>query len=59
MLYFWEKAIQRKVEMKVPPLLAEKGYVLLACGRARPGVTLENNCYYRQLFEAVVRKGVD
>ncbi|MGD8370286.1 MAG: uroporphyrinogen decarboxylase family protein [Syntrophobacterales bacterium] len=48
-------AIKREVEQKVPPLLADGGYVPLADGRVRADVPYENYVYYRQLLEQVTR----
>ena len=44
-------AIRREIETKVPPLLAQGGYVPLADGRVRANVPLENYVYYRRLLE--------
>jgi uroporphyrinogen decarboxylase len=44
-------AIRREVEQKVPPLLAQGGYVPLADGRVRADIPFENYVYYRQLLE--------
>ncbi len=49
------EAIRREVEEKVPPLLAEGGYVPLADGRVRADVPFENYVYYRQLLEEVTQ----
>jgi len=48
-----KQAIRREVEEKVPPLLAQGGYVPLADGRVRKEIPLENYLYYRQLLEKV------
>ena len=48
-----KEAIRREVEEKVPPLLAQGGYVPLADGRVRKDIPLENYIYYRQLLEKV------
>jgi hypothetical protein len=48
-------AIRREVEEKVPPLLAQGGYVPLADGRVRDDIPLENYLYYRQLLEKITR----
>jgi hypothetical protein len=48
-----KEAIQREVEEKVPPLLAQGGYVPLADGRVRADIPLENYIFYRQLLEKV------
>jgi hypothetical protein len=47
-------AIQREIEQKVPPLLADGGYIPLADGRVREDVTFENYSYYRQLLQQVI-----
>jgi hypothetical protein len=49
------EAIRREVEEKVPPLLADGGYVPLADGRIRADVPFENYVFYRQLLEKVTR----
>ena len=49
-------AIRREVEEKVPPLIADGGYVPLADGRVREDVPFENYVYYRQLLEEVTRR---
>ena len=46
-------AIRREIEEKVPPLIAEGGYIPLADGRVRADVPFENYVYYRQLLENV------
>ncbi|MEJ2658160.1 MAG: hypothetical protein P8012_13370 [Desulfobacterales bacterium] len=51
-----KEAIRREVEGKVPPLLAEGGYVPLADGRVRADVPFENYVYYRRLLEKVTRE---
>jgi uroporphyrinogen decarboxylase len=48
-------AIRREVEEKVPPLLAQGGYVPLADGRVRKDIPFDNYVYYRQLLEKVTR----
>jgi hypothetical protein len=48
-------AIRREVEEKVPPLLAQGGYVPLADGRVRDDIPLENYLYYRQLLERITQ----
>jgi len=48
-----KSAIQREVEEKVPPLLADGGYVPLADGRVREDVPFENYVYYRQLLKEI------
>jgi uroporphyrinogen decarboxylase len=49
-------AIRREIEKKVPPLLADGGYVPLADGRVREDVPYENYVYYRQLLEEITWK---
>ncbi len=46
-------AIRREVEEKVPPLIAQGGYVPLADGRVRKDIPFENYRYYRELLEKV------
>jgi len=53
-LRYGKEAIKREVEEKVPPLLADGGYVPLADGRVRDDVSFENYSYYRQLLKEVV-----
>ncbi len=48
-----KQAIRRELETKVPPLLAQGGYVPLADGRVREDIPLENYIYYRQLLEKI------
>ncbi len=48
-----KNAIRAEVEQKVPPLLAQGGYVPLADGRVREDITFENYVYYRELLEKV------
>ncbi|MGA3117942.1 MAG: uroporphyrinogen decarboxylase family protein [Syntrophobacteraceae bacterium] len=51
-----KEAIRREIEQKVPPLLADGGYVPLADGRIRADVTFENYVYYRRLLEIVTQR---
>ena len=51
-----KEAIRREVEEKVPPLVADGGYVPLADGRIREDVPFENYVYYRRLLEKVTQK---
>jgi len=51
-----KEAIKREIEDKVPPLLAEGGYVPLADGRIREDVSFENYAYYRRLLETVTQR---
>ena len=46
-------AIRREIEEKVPPLIADGGYVPLADGRIRSDVPYENYVYYRELLQKV------
>ena len=47
-------AIRREIEEKVPPLLADGGYIPLADGRVREDVTFQNYAYYRQFLQQVI-----
>ena len=49
-------AIKREVEQRVPPLVAEGGYVPLADGLVRKEVPFENYVYYRGLLEKVTQR---
>jgi hypothetical protein len=51
-----KEAIRREIEEKVPPLIAEGGYIPLADGRVRADVPFENYVYYRRLLEKVTQK---
>ncbi|NQU10529.1 hypothetical protein HQ590_07060 [bacterium] len=44
-------AIRRELETKVPPLLAQGGYIPLADGRVRANMPLASYRYYRQLLQ--------
>jgi len=46
-------AIKRELEEKVPPLIADGGYVPMADGRVREDVSFENYCYYRRLLQEI------
>jgi hypothetical protein len=48
-------AIRKEIEEKVPPLIADGGYVPLADGRVREDVPFDNYAYYRQLLERVTQ----
>jgi len=50
-----EDAIRREIETKVPPLLAQGGYIPLADGRVRENISFANYAYYRRLLEKVAR----
>ena len=51
-----KEAIRREIENKVPPLIADGGYVPLADGRVREDVSFENYAFYRRLLETVTQK---
>jgi uroporphyrinogen-III decarboxylase len=51
-----KEAVRQEVEEKVPPLVADGGYVPLADGRVRADVPFENYVYYRELLERVTRQ---
>jgi uroporphyrinogen-III decarboxylase len=51
-----KEAIRREIEEKVPPLVADGGYVPMADGRVREDVRFENYVYYRRLLEKVIQK---
>jgi hypothetical protein len=46
-------AIRNEIEKKVPPLIADGGYIPLADGRVREDVPYENYVYYRQLLQKI------
>lgn len=48
-----KEAITREILQKVPPLLADGGYVPMADGRVREDVPFENYVHYRRLLESV------
>jgi hypothetical protein len=50
-----KEAIRRELEQKLPPLLAQGGYIPLADGRVRADVPFENYIFYRQLLETLTR----
>jgi uroporphyrinogen-III decarboxylase len=49
-LRYDQATIRREVEAKVPPLLADGGYIPLADGRVRADVPWENYLFYRRLL---------
>lgn len=49
-------AIRREMKAKVPPLLAQGGYIPLADGRVRENVPFENYVFYRRLLEELTQK---
>ncbi len=50
-----KEAIRREIETKVPPLLAQGGYIPLADGRVRANAPFDHYCHYRRLLEQVTR----
>jgi len=54
-LHKGKEAIRREIETKVPPLIAEGGYIPLADGRIRKDISFDNYCYYRQLLQEVTK----
>lgn len=46
-----QAAIRRELESKVPPLLADGGYLPVADGRVRENMPFENYAHYRRLLE--------
>jgi hypothetical protein len=48
------EAVQRELEEKVPPLLADGGYVPLADGRVRADIPFEDYQYYRELLSKLI-----
>ena len=48
-------AIRQEIEEKVPPLIADGGFIPLADGRVRADVPFENYVYYRQLLEKITQ----
>jgi uroporphyrinogen decarboxylase len=49
-------AIRQEIEEKVPPLIADGGFIPLADGRVRADVPFENYVYYRRLLARVTQK---
>ena len=49
------RAIEKELRSKLPPLLAQGGYIPLADGRVRANVPFENYVYYRRMLEKVTR----
>jgi len=49
-------AIRQEIEEKVPPLIADGGFIPLADGRVRADVPFENYAYYRRLLARVTQK---
>jgi Uroporphyrinogen decarboxylase (URO-D) len=50
-----KESIKREVYEKVPPLLADGGFIPLADGRVRKDIPLENYLHYRHLFKEVTQ----
>jgi hypothetical protein len=50
-----KESIEKEIYEKVPPLLADGGFVPLADGRVRKDIPLESYLYYRRLFEEVTQ----
>jgi hypothetical protein len=50
------EAIRREVEEKVPPLIAQGGYVPLADGRVRSDIRFEDYLYYRRLLQQITTR---
>lgn len=48
-----KEAVREELEEKVPPLIADGGYVPLADGRVRDDVPFSDYVYYRQLLTAL------
>ncbi|MEW6358932.1 MAG: uroporphyrinogen decarboxylase family protein [Planctomycetota bacterium] len=57
-LLLGKEEIRREIETKVPPLLAEGGYIPLADGRVRANVPFEGYAYYRRVLEEVTRRRI-
>jgi len=51
-----KEMIDRELNEKIPPLLAQGGYVPLADGRVRKDVTYANYIYYRQRLHEISQK---
>ena len=49
-------AIRQEIEEKVPPLIADGGFIPLVDGRVRADVPFENYVYYRQLLAGVTQR---
>jgi hypothetical protein len=53
-----EKAIRKELTTKLPPLLAEGGYIPLADGRIREDVRYADYMYYRHLLREIIDQGL-
>ncbi len=51
-----KEAIRQEIEEKVPPLIADGGYIPIADGRVRKEIPFEIYVYYRQLLEGIIAK---
>lgn len=49
-----KEAIRREIVEKVPPLIADGGYIPLADGRVRATIPYERYLYYRQMLEDII-----
>jgi uroporphyrinogen decarboxylase len=49
-----KEAIRREVDEKVPPLLAEGGYIPMLDGRVRVDIPFENYVFYNRLLENMI-----
>ena len=50
-----KEEIEREIAAKVPPLMAQGGFIPMADGRVRMNVPLENYTYYRRMMERITR----
>jgi hypothetical protein len=46
--------LQREIATRLPPLLAQGGFIPLADGRVRDDVPYRNYLFYRKLLEKIV-----
>ena len=53
-----KEAIKREIKERVPPLVADGGYVPLADGRVRADIPFENYVYYRELLEDATKTSI-
>jgi uroporphyrinogen decarboxylase len=49
-----KEAVRKEIEEKVPPLIADGGYVPLADGRVREDIAFTDYVYYRRLLKKVL-----
>jgi uroporphyrinogen decarboxylase len=49
-----KEAIRREVAEKVPPLLAEGGYIPMLDGRVRVDIPFENYVFFKRLLENII-----